>query len=225
MSQFGLLTTAIMLYSGGVRLCARSMVGFLFFLFAGVVVVAAGAVVASSNPVHSVFALILTFFVSSALFVMLGAELVAMLLVIVYVGAVAVLFLFVVMMLDLDRVKSAHGLVRYYPIGVGLGAIFFCCAVYAVLVTKADFINSAGVKGSSMDSNIFLIGSQMYTEYFYAFQISGVLLLVAAVGTLVLTLRFGTSKSLKQDVGVQVSRSSRVRLVSPEVGRGVSDTD
>lgn len=201
------------------------MVGFLFFLFAGIVVVSAGAVVVASNPVHSVFALILTFFVSSALFIMLGAELVAMLLVIVYVGAVAVLFLFVVMMLDLDRVKSAYGLVKYYPVGVGLGAIFFSCAVYAILLAKADFNRGAEVAIDSGVSNVFLIGSQMYTDYFYAFQMSGILLLTAAVGTLVLTLRFGASKSLKQDVSEQVSRSSRVRLVSPEVGKGVSDSD
>lgn len=201
------------------------MVGFLFFLFAGIVVVSSFAVVVSSQPVHSVFALILTFFISSALFIMLGAELVAMLLVIVYVGAVAVLFLFVVMMLDLDRVRSAYGLVRYYPVGVGLGAVFFACAVYAVLVTKAGFVKDAGAAGGAVVSNIFLIGSQMYTEYFYAFQMSGVLLLVAAVGTLVLTLRFGAPKSLKQDVGVQISRSSRVKLMSPEVGKGVSETD
>ncbi|MDB1135154.1 NADH-quinone oxidoreductase subunit J [Candidatus Anaplasma sp. TIGMIC] len=199
------------------------MVGFLFFCFAGMVTISAVAVVLSSNPVYAVLNLILTFFVSSALFILLGAELVAMLLVIVYVGAVAVLFLFVVMMLDLDCVKSSHGLVRYYPVGVLLSAVFFGCATYSILHTKASFVKEAGGHVVRSAGNVFLIGSQMYTECFYVFQMSGILLLVAAVGTLVLTLKFGISKSRKQDVGVQLDRSSKIRLLSPEVGKGVED--
>ena len=202
------------------------MVGFLFFCFAGLVVLSSIAVIISSNPVYAVLGLIFTFFVSSAVFVLLGAELVAMLLVIVYVGAVAVLFLFVVMMLDLDCVRSAHGLVRYYPMGVGVAAVLFGCSVYAVLHSKASLsreVAESSVYGSV--SNVFLIGSQMYTEYFYAFQMSGVLLLVAAVGTLVLTLRRGATQFHRQDVGSQVSRSSKVKLLSPGVGKGVEEAD
>ena len=202
------------------------MIGFLFFCFAGLVVLSSIAVIISSNPVYAVLSLIFTFFVSSAVFVLLGAELIAMLLVIVYVGAVAVLFLFVVMMLDLDCVRSAHGLVRYYPIGVGIAAVLFGCSVYAVLHSKASFTRGADESvGYSSASNVFLIGSQMYTKYFYAFQMSGVLLLVAAVGTLVLTLRHSTTQFHRQDMGSQVSRSSRVKLLSPDVGKGVEEAD
>lgn len=201
------------------------MIGFLFFCFAGLVVLSSIAVIISSNPVYAVLSLIFTFFVSSAVFMLLGAELVAMLLVIVYVGAVAVLFLFVVMMLDLDCVRSSHGLVRYYPLGVGMAAVLFGCSAYAVLHSRASFREVAEFSVEHSVGNVFLIGSKMYTEYFYAFQMSGILLLVAAVGTLILTLRRNVAQSHKQDVKDQVARSSRVELRSPDVGKGVEEAD
>ncbi|CEG20921.1 NADH-quinone oxidoreductase subunit J [Anaplasma phagocytophilum] len=201
------------------------MVGFLFFCFAGMVVFSAVAVVISSNPVYAVLSLILTFFISSVLFILLAAELVAMLLVVVYVGAVAVLFLFVVMMLDMDFVKSSHGFVRYYPICVALATALFGCATYAIFHTKAAFIRDIGEAGASAMGNVFLIGSQMYTKYFYAFQMSGILLLVASIGALVLTVRSKAVKSRKQNVYAQVDRSSKVELCSPAVGKGIEDID
>ena len=199
------------------------MLSFLFFCFAGVVVLSAVGVVLLPNPVYSVLSLILTFFGSSAVFIMLGAELVAMLLVIVYVGAVAVLFLFVVMMLDVNRVRSKHGLVRHYPLGVACMLLFFGCMVYSIFhVRSAAIGDSEGFGGAD---NVFLIGSKLYTEYAYAFQLSGVLLLIAGVGSLVLVAGSGGGRSLKQNVGRQLGRSSKIKLLSPGVGMGVSDAD
>ncbi|AAV86696.1 NADH dehydrogenase subunit J [Anaplasma marginale str. Dawn] len=200
------------------------MLSFLFFCFAGVAVLSAVGVVLLPNPVYSVLSLILTFFVSSAVFIMLGAELVAMLLVIVYVGAVAVLFLFVVMMLDISRVGSRHGLVKHYPLGVACMFLFFGCMVYSVFHAKSSAVDGSGSGFGSVD-NVFLIGLQLYTEYAYAFQLAGVLLLIAGVGSLILIVGGSSGRSLKQDVGQQVGRSSRIKLLSPEVGVGVSDAD
>ncbi|ACZ49181.1 NADH dehydrogenase subunit J [Anaplasma centrale str. Israel] len=200
------------------------MLSFLFFCFAGVAVLSAVGVILLPNPIYSVLSLILTFFVSSAVFIMLGAELVAMLLVIVYVGAVAVLFLFVVMMLDISRVRSRHGLVKRYPLGVACMLLFFGCMVYSIFHVKSATIGaSEGVVGVG---NVFLIGSRLYTEYAYAFQLAGVLLLIAGVGSLVLVAGGGDGrKSLKQDVSQQIGRSSKIRLLSPGVGAGVPDAE
>ncbi|MGN7678686.1 MAG: NADH-quinone oxidoreductase subunit J [Anaplasma sp.] len=198
------------------------MVSFLFFCFAGVAILSSLGVILFRNPVYSVLSLILTFFVASALFILLGAELVAMLLVIVYVGAVAVLFLFVVMMLDFNQVRSGHGLVKWYPVGVLCAMLFFGCAAYAALQAR---VASAGAGGDGVNvENIFLIGSQLYTEYVYAFQLSGVLLLVAAVGSLVLAMR-DKRRPAESDFSRYVNRSSKVTLLSPEVGQGVEDVD
>ena len=206
------------------RCSSRFMVALLFYCFAVMLVFAAVGTIVALNPVYAVLNLILTFTVSSALFVLMGSEFIAMLVVIVYVGAVAVLFLFVIMMLDAGYVKLTHGLVKFYPVGIVLGSVFFLCSLYAIFRTKVAYFNANG-GGATMDpvGNVFIIGSQLYTKYFYAFQMVGLLLLTAAVGTLVLTLSFTKSKSLKQDVRLQVSRSSKVRLVSPKVGGGIDD--
>ncbi|MGN7661687.1 MAG: NADH-quinone oxidoreductase subunit J [Anaplasma sp.] len=196
------------------------MVIFLFFCFAGVAILSSLGVILFRNPVYSVLSLILTFFVASALFILLGAELVAMLLVIVYVGAVAVLFLFVVMMLDFNQVGSGHGLVKWYPVGVLCATLFFGCAAYSALQVRVASVDAAG-DGVKVE-NIFLIGSRLYTEYVYAFQLSGVLLLVSAVGSLVLAMR-DKRRPVRSDLSRYVNRSSKVTLLSPEVGQGVAD--
>ena len=200
------------------------MISFLFFCFAGVMILSAVGVVLIPHPVYSVLSLILTFFVSGAVFIMLGAELVAMLLVLVYVGAVAVLFLFVVMMLDISMVRAKHGFVRYYPLGVVCMFLFFGCMVYLISHTRPEEVYASGEVISGGASNVFLIGLQLYTEYACAFQMSGILLLVAGVGGLILAMS-NERRSLRQNAGQQLSRSSKVRLCSPGVGTGVADVD
>src|SRR5437879_2566902 len=163
-----------------------------FYLFAGVCIAAAVMVIVARNPVHSVLFLILTFFNAAALFVLLGAEFLAMILVVVYVGAVAVLFLFVVMMLDIDFSELKRGTLRLIPVGGGVGALlaFELIALVGInwhiaptaqahraLVTPADVSNTAA------------IGRVLYTDYIYYFQIAGLVLLVAMIGAIVLTLR------------------------------------
>ena len=164
------------------------------------------------NPVHSVLFLILAFFNAAGLFILLGAEFLAMILVVVYVGAVAVLFLFVVMMLDINFTELKSGFLRYLPIGSFVGLVLL---VELILVFwgfgKGDFpvSGSSGILlsgGSSGVTNTALIGNVLYTDYVYFFQLGGIILLVAMIGAIVLTLRHKSGVK-RQSVYVQTTRS------------------
>jgi len=164
-----------------------------FYLFAFVAVASAFMVISSRNPVHSVLFLILTFFNAAGLFELLGAEFIAMMLVVVYVGAVAVLFLFVVMMLDINFVALRQGFVRYLPIGAVVGLIL----VAELIFIFGGWANSPGATAAlaaptpamAEVSNTQALGRLLYTQYFYLFQVAGMVLLVAMIGAIVLTHR------------------------------------
>lgn len=180
---------------------------FLFYLLALVAVAAAVMVVAARNPVHSVLFLILTFFNAAGLFILIGAEFLAMVLVVVYVGAVAVLFMFVVMMLNVNFVKMRQGVMQYVPIGGLVGLILL---VELVLVagtwTLAPTPEAIEPRATTAGlSNTEALGNLLYTEYFYLFQAAGVILLVAIIGAIALTLRERRDVR-RQDIGEQVHR-------------------
>src|SRR5262250_71262 len=160
-----------------------------FYLFAGVCISAAVMVVAARNPVHSVLFLILAFFNAAALFILLGAEFLAMILLIVYVGAVAVLFLFVVMMLDIDFAELRSGFQRYLPVGATVGAVLFI--ELALVLGGWKFApNAATLRLSPVPtqvSNTAALGRLLYTDYIFLFQAAGLILLVAMIGAIVLT--------------------------------------
>jgi NADH-quinone oxidoreductase subunit J len=164
-----------------------------FWVFALVTVASGAMVVISRNPVYSVLFLILAFFNAAALFVLIGAEFIAMILVIVYVGAVAVLFLFVVMMLDINMAELRAGFLKYFPIGALIGLVLFAEILIGVGVIggRSDTVvslNQAGLQVLAVD-NTRAIGRVLYTQYFYVFQVAGLVLLVAMIGAIVLTLR------------------------------------
>jgi NADH-quinone oxidoreductase subunit J len=167
--------------------------GICFYVFSAVLIASAVMVIASRNPVHSVLFLILAFFNAAALFLLLGAEFLALILVIVYVGAVAVLFLFVVMMLDINFAELRHGVLQYLPIGALVGIMLL---VELVLVFGAWVVapNVAGSLAAPVPltvgmTNTQALGLLIYTRYIYAFQAAGLVLLVAMIGAIVLTLR------------------------------------
>jgi NADH-quinone oxidoreductase subunit J len=165
-----------------------------FYVFAAVVIASGTMVVVSRNPVYSVLFLILAFFNAAALFVLIGAEFIAMILVIVYVGAVAVLFLFVVMMLDINMAKLKEGFLDYLPIGAMIGAAMLAEILFGLGVwgsgssDTVQAFNRAGIQPAAID-NTRAIGQVLYTQYFYLFQVAGLVLLVAMIGAIVLTLR------------------------------------
>jgi NADH-quinone oxidoreductase subunit J len=164
-----------------------------FYVF-GFVVMAAGAmVVVSRNPVYSVLFLILAFFNAAALFVLIGAEFLAMILVVVYVGAVAVLFLFVVMMLDINMTRLREGFLKYLPVGALIGIVLFAEILLGlgVIGSNATTLASLGKAGPQVLAvdNTRALGRVLYTQYFYLFQVAGIVLLVAMIGAIVLTLR------------------------------------
>ena len=165
-----------------------------FYIFAAIAIAAGFMVIASRNPVHSVLFLILAFFNAAALFVLMGAEFIALILVIVYVGAVAVLFLFVVMMLDIDFTELRRGFLQYLPVGALLGLIFLLelGMVGASWVITPDAMHAAASPAPAfMDqvTNTRALGRVLYTQYVYLFQSAGLVLLVAMIGAIVLTLR------------------------------------
>ena len=184
-----------------------------FYLMAVSTVLAGFAVVSARNPVHSVLFLILTFFNSAALFVLLGAEFLAMVLVVVYVGAVAVLFLFVVMMLDIDFTQLRQGFLNYLPIGGGIG--LFLLGELVLLGSRWSISSEAASHSANPTpagmSNTEALGRILYTNYVHVFQIAGMILLVAMVGAIVLTLRKREGVR-RQNVGEQLSRT-RVQAV------------
>jgi NADH-quinone oxidoreductase subunit J len=160
-----------------------------FYAFAAVLLVSALMVVAARNPVHAVLFLILCFFNAAGLFLLMGAEFLALILVIVYVGAVAVLFLFVVMMLDIDFRELRRGFVKYLPIGGAVGLILLIELVLAVSRWTTNLVPSDAALNVNAAENTRMIGRLLYTDYFYPFQVSGLILLVAMIGAIVLTLR------------------------------------
>jgi NADH-quinone oxidoreductase subunit J len=164
-----------------------------FYVFAFVVMASAAMVVVSRNPVYSVLFLILAFFNAAALFVLIGAEFIAMILVIVYVGAVAVLFLFVVMMLDINLTELREGFLKYLPVGALIGLVLLAeillgLGVIGSTPTSLGALAKAGPQVLAVD-NTRAIGRVLYTQYFYLFQVAGLVLLVAMIGAIVLTLR------------------------------------
>jgi NADH-quinone oxidoreductase subunit J len=198
-----------------------------FGLLALVSVVAALMVVSAKNPVHSVLFLITVFFSAAGMFVLMGAEFLAMLLVVVYVGAVAVLFLFVVMMLDVDFVALRQGFARYMPLGLAIGAVLLIeMIVVAVTVGQhgAASKNDAPLVPDQALPNVEAIGKVLYTDYVYLFEAAGMVLLVAMIGAIVLTLRHRPGVR-RQDVGKQVARTRKtgMEVVSVKTGEGIPD--
>ena len=199
-----------------------------FYLFAGVCVASAVMVIVSRNPVHSVLYLILAFVNASGLFVLMGAEFLGMMLIVVYVGAVAVLFLFVIMMLDVDFVELREGFLEYLPIGLVIGGIF---VVELLLVAGGCVINPGTVKQITAAiptnvSNTEALGLVLYTKYIHYFQIAGMVLLVAMIGAIVLTLRHKV-KVKRQDINVQNARTPELAMAVRKVtsGQGLQDAD
>ena len=196
-----------------------------FYLFAIVGVISALNVIFQRNPVHCVLWLILTFFNAAGLFVLLGAEFVAMILVVVYVGAVAVLFLFVVMMLDINVTMMREGFMKYLPVGALIGIILFVelAAVYGGWVMSPDAQGLRVVAAPLDMPNTEAIGAVLYTDYVYLFQGAGLVLLVAMIGAIVLTHRKRTGVR-KQKIADQVARkaSETLSVVKVETGKGIS---
>jgi len=203
--------------------------GIAFYVLAAVAVVSALLVVTAKNPVHSVLFLILTFFSSAGLFVLLGAEFLAMLLVVVYVGAVAVLFLFVVMMLDVDFLRLREGFARYLPLAVIVAGVLLAEMVMISLtvVNRGAAAESTGPAVATADaSNVETIGRVLYTDYVYFFQAAGIVLLIAMIGAIVLTLRHKPHIK-RQKVADQVGRDAKkaMEVKSVTTGAGVTPED
>jgi NADH-quinone oxidoreductase subunit J len=197
-----------------------------FYVLATATIVSGLLVVMARNPVHSVLFLIAAFFSAAGLFVLLGAEFLAMLLVVVYVGAVAVLFLFVVMMLDVDFSALRAGFARYLPIG-GLVAGLLAIEMAVVAITVSDKGAAAGaslIPAAPGVTNAEAIGRVLYTDYVYFFQASGLVLLVAMIGAIVLTLRHRKGVR-RQNIAAQVARTpaTGMRIVQIKSGEGLSE--
>ncbi len=200
--------------------------GIAFYLLAATAVVSGLLVVTARNPVHSVLWLILAFFSSAGLFVLLGAEFLAMLLVVVYVGAVAVLFLFVVMMLDVDFIKLREGYARYLPLAAIVAGVLLAemimVSIAVVQGGAAAGLEAPGVPGPDV-TNVEAIGRVLYTDYIYFFQAAGIVLLIAMIGAITLTLRHKPNIR-RQNPGDQVNRDRRksVEVKPAATGQGVS---
>lgn len=198
-----------------------------FYLLAFTTLAAGVLVVSARNPVHSVLFLITAFFSAAGLFVLLGAEFLAMLLIVVYVGAVAVLFLFVVMMLDVDFEELRKGFAQYLPIGGLVAGVLTLEMIFVAATVATD--GAAGKNASPMASpegvsNTEAIGRVLYTDYAFFFQLAGLVLLVAMIGAIVLTLRHKPGVR-RQNIGDQVARSPKtgMELVQIKPGEGISE--
>jgi len=203
------------------------IVDVFFWLFAAVLLISATLVVVSKNPVHSVLFLILAFFNAAALFLIAGAEFLAMILVVVYVGAVAVLFLFVVMMLDIDFEELRGGLQRYAGIGAAVGAALLIEFAIALggwkLAPNAERLRMSPIPTDV--SNTQALGRILYTDYLFLFQAAGLVLLVAMIGAIVLTLRDRKS-SRHQVIAVQTARTvaETLEVVTISLGAGTTES-
>jgi NADH-quinone oxidoreductase subunit J len=198
-----------------------------FYLFAGITVASAVMVVTSRNPVHSVLFLILAFVNAAGLFVLMGAEFLAMILIVVYVGAVAVLFLFVVMMLDVDFAELRQGFLNYLPVGIFVGGLLLAelLVVFFAWVIGPDVAKAitSPIPISSDINNTQALGLVLYTRYVYFFQAAGVILLVAMIGAIVLTLQH-KPRVRRQVIADQVARNraSAIEVVEVKSGQGLS---
>jgi NADH-quinone oxidoreductase subunit J len=197
----------------------------MFYVFAALAVAAGVLVVSSRNPVHSVLFLIVTFFNAAGLFVLIGAEFLAMILVIVYVGAVAVLFLFVVMMLDIDLAGLRSGFVRYLPVGALIGFVLLAELVlvigsWVVVPGMPKLLAASAASGVAL-TNTRALGDILYTRYLLAFQAAGLILLVAMIGAIVLTLRHRADVR-RQSIPAQLARTraETVEVVRVPIGTG-----
>src|SRR5689334_19625006 len=199
----------------------RMLAALAFYFFAAILIASAVMVIAAKNPVHSVLFLILAFFNAAGLFVLMGAEFLAMILVVVYVGAVAVLFLFVVMMLDIDFAELKRGALQYLPFGVLIGLIL----VAELVMAGSAWVLHPAAKTALANAtppgvtNTAALGHILYTDYVYYFQIAGLVLLVAMIGAIVLTLRARPGVR-KQSVRAQVRRYASDTLVVVNVKPG-----
>ena len=200
---------------------------FAFYLFAVLVIASAVMVITSRNPVHSVLWLILAFFNAAGLMVLVGAEFIAMLLVIVYVGAVAVLFLFVVMMLDIDVAAMRAGFIKNAPLGLVIALILLAELVLGIGAYQTGAIElgtaPAADAPAMADSNTAAIGAMLYSKYIFLFEAAGIILLVAMIGAIVLTHRPSKSKRGQQNIGKQVRRNPDEATImkQPKIGEGV----
>jgi len=194
---------------------------FLFFAFAGVTIAAALGVVVSKNPVHSALFLVLTFFSCSAIWLMLEAEFLAITLVLVYVGAVMVLFLFVVMMLDINIARMRKGFVSYLPIGGLFALLMLAVMVYVVGPVGPDVMGTAALDNAVMHaadySNTEALGEILYTDYVLAFEIAAIILLVAIVAAISLTLRRRPTTKYQSPVKqIKVKRDDRLKIIKSD---------
>jgi NADH-quinone oxidoreductase subunit J len=197
----------------------------VFYLFAVVAVASGVMVISARNPVHSVLFLILAFFNSAGLFVLLGAEFLAMVLVVVYVGAVAVLFLFVVMMLDINFVRMREGFLQYLPIGALIGLILLVELILVLgswALTTDEIVAAAEQPAPAGVTNVEALGDLFYTDYFYLFQAAGLILLISIIGAITLTLR-QRPRVRRQRIAEQVHRPEQatVELRKVQPGSGV----
>ena len=199
-----------------------------FYLFAALVIASAVMVIMSRNPVHSVLWLILAFFNAAGLMVLVGAEFIAALMVIVYVGAVAVLFLFVVMMLDIDFAELRAGFIKNFPLGIAIALVLAAELIFGIGAYQAGRIDLGVASGAAApilgESNTASIGAVLYRDYIFLFEAAGLILLVAMVGAIVLTHRKRPDGARgQQDITHQVRRNPDEATVmkQPEVGRGV----
>ncbi|NND50081.1 MAG: NADH-quinone oxidoreductase subunit J [Rhizobiales bacterium] len=199
---------------------------FFFYVFAAMTVVSAFMVIAGRNPVHSVLFLILAFFNAAGLFLIAGAEFLALMLIIVYVGAVAVLFLFVVMMIDVDFAELRAGFLNYMPVGGLIGLVL----LVEILLALGGWVIEPGIVGAIAQpipdaasiTNTEALGLLLYTEYVYFFQAAGMVLLVAMIGAIVLTLHHKPA-ARRQNIAAQVARdpAEAVSLVDVKPGQGI----
>jgi NADH-quinone oxidoreductase subunit J len=197
-----------------------------FYLFAAITLASGVMVISARNPVHSVLFLILAFFNAGGLFVLMGAEFLAMILVVVYVGAVAVLFLFVVMMLDINFTELRQGFLQYLPIGALVGIILLAELIMVVgawvVAPEAGLATSLPIAPPDQVTNTQALGEVLYTKYIYLFQAAGLVLLVAMIGAIVLTLRRRDGVR-RQNIGEQVSRprESTIEIKNVPSGSGI----
>ena len=195
---------------------------FAFYLLAGIIVMSALGVITARNPVHCVLLLILAFFNAAGLFILMGAEFLAMILIIVYVGAIAVLFLFVVMMLDIDQASVRRGFFNYLPLGVVIGGILLFELIAVLIALGAGTSASeTAVYVEPQRVQAFDLGVLLYTRYVHFFQLAGLVLLVAMIGAIVLTMSHRTNIK-RQQPGLQstrqVSESIEIKKIKPGQG-------
>lgn len=201
-----------------------SFIEIIFYIFSTVLVLSAATVVSARNTVHAVLFLVLAFLNAAALFVILGAEFLAMLLVVVYVGAIAVLFLFVVMMLDVDKKQVQEKIRKHVPLLILMSLVMFAEIFMVIKVSTVKFYETKTLMPMAKDvHNVEAIGNVLYTDFILPFQISGIVLFVAMIGAIVLTLKDETRFIRKQKISDQVFRNkeSSLEVVKVKSGEGI----